>query len=87
MIVIALFVLQDLVHLEKIRGQCSEVCPASPHDTYQAISNKTEVLSDAEEEEDSDPVTYQGIMAEPEVSCVPMSILGRFHKYKVSLVL
>jgi hypothetical protein len=81
-----LSVLQDLADLEKIRGQCSEVCPASSHDTYQAISIKAEVLSDAEEEEDSFPVTYLGIMAEPEVSCVSVSILGRFHKCKVSLI-
>jgi hypothetical protein len=54
--------------------------PASSKDGYQAISVKTEVLSDAEAEEDSLAITFPGgIKAEPEVSCVSVSMLGGFH--------
>jgi hypothetical protein len=44
---------------------------------------KAEVPSDAEEY----PVllTFVGIKAEPEVSCVSMPMLGRFHKYRYPL--
>jgi hypothetical protein len=64
-----LVVLQDLVNLEKVRGLCSEICPTSSHDTYQAIIIKDEVFSDAEEEY-SIPITFPGMKVEPEVSCV-----------------
>jgi hypothetical protein len=56
------------------------MCPASSQDAYQAISIKAEVLSDAEAEEDPLAITSPGMKAEPEVSCVSLSMLGRFHK-------
>jgi hypothetical protein len=40
---------------------------------------KAEILSDVEEEEDPLAITSQGIKAEPGVSCVSVSMLGRFH--------
>jgi hypothetical protein len=44
---------------------------------------KAEVLSDVEEEEDPLAITFPGgIKAEPEVSCVCLSMLGQFHKYR-----
>jgi hypothetical protein len=46
---------------------------------------KADVLSDVEEEEDPVPVALPGIKAEPEVSCVPVSMVGGFHKYRYSL--
>jgi hypothetical protein len=57
------------------------MCPAS-HDAHPAISIKAEVPSDTEAEEEPDPLTFVGIKAEPEVSCVSMPVLGRFHKYR-----
>jgi hypothetical protein len=80
MIHTALVVLQNLTGSKKERVLHSEMSPASSQDTYQAISVKAEVLSDAEAEENPDPITFPGIIAEPEVSCVSMSMLGRFHK-------
>jgi hypothetical protein len=85
MIDIALVVLQNLTDLEKVRCLCSEMSPASSQNAYQAISVKAEVLSDVEEEEDPLPVTFPGIKVEPEVSCVSVSMLGVFHKYRYSL--
>jgi hypothetical protein len=54
--------------------------PASSQDGYEAISVKAEVLSDAEAGEDPLEITFPGgIKAEPEVSCVSVSMLGRCH--------
>jgi hypothetical protein len=42
---------------------------------------KAEVPSDADAEEDPLAIPFPGgIKAEPEVSCVSMPMLGRFHK-------
>lgn len=71
--------LQSIADLENV--QCSEIWPASSHDSYQAVSIKTEVFTD-EEEEYLVPTTLPGIKAEPEVSCV---FLGGFHKYRYRL--
>jgi hypothetical protein len=68
--IIAFVVLQNLADLEEGHGLCSEICPASSSDAYQAVTTKTEVFSDAEEEEYPVPITFPGINAEPEVSCV-----------------
>jgi hypothetical protein len=54
------------------------MCPVSSHDAYPAVLVKAEVLSDAEEEEDCAPLTFVGIKAEPEVSCVSVSMLWNF---------
>jgi hypothetical protein len=78
----ALLVLQNLTDSEEERSLCSEMSPASSEDAFQTISVKAEVPSDVEAEEDPDPVTFLGIKAEPEVSCVSASMLGGFHKYK-----
>jgi hypothetical protein len=52
--------------------------PGASQDAYQAISVKAEVPSDAEAEEDPLAITFPGgIKAEPEVSCVSVSMLGR----------
>jgi hypothetical protein len=64
--------------LEKVRSLHSEICPASSHNTYPAVSIKAEVFSDAEEEEYPEPLTFVGIEAEPEVSCVSVSMLWGF---------
>jgi hypothetical protein len=77
-----LVVLQNLTDLEKARSPHREICPASTDDAYQPISIKAEKLSDAEDDEDPAPMTFVGIKAEPEVSCVSVSILGGFHKYE-----
>jgi hypothetical protein len=77
--------LQNPADLERIyvQGLCTEIFSSSSHDAYQAISIKAEVPSDAEEEEDPLAITFQGgIKAEPEVSCVSVSLLGGFHKYR-----
>jgi hypothetical protein len=81
MIDVALLVLQNLRDSENVQGLCGEICPASSRDAYQAIGIKAEVPSDVEAEEDPDPMTFPGIKAEPEVSCVSVSMLGGFHKY------
>jgi hypothetical protein len=46
-----------------------------------AISIKTEEFSDAEVVEGPVPIAFPGIKAEPEVSCVSVSMLSGFHKY------
>jgi hypothetical protein len=66
---IAFFFLQNLADLEEVQGQCSEICPAFSDDAYQAVSIKTEVFSDAEEEKYPVPLTSPEIWIEPEVSC------------------
>jgi hypothetical protein len=66
-------VLQNSGDLDTVRGLRSEICPAS-HDAYPAVIMKTEVPSDAEEEECPLPLTFVGIKAEPEVSCVSTSL-------------
>jgi hypothetical protein len=81
---VALVVLQNLTDSENVQSLCTEMCPASSHDAYQAINIKAEVLSDAEEE-DPHAKTFPGIKAEPEVSCVSVSMLGGFHKYRYYL--
>jgi hypothetical protein len=76
--------LQNPAGLERVhvRGQCGGICPASSHDADQGISIKVEVPSDAEAEEDLPAITFPGgIKADPEVSCVPVLMLGGFHKY------
>jgi hypothetical protein len=77
------FVLQNLVDLEKVRGPCSEMCPAFSSDESQAVSIKAEVFSDSEEEYPV-RITVPGIKAEPKVSCVS---IGWISQIQVSLVL
>jgi hypothetical protein len=79
MIDAAWFVLQNLTDSEKERVLCSEMSTASSQDVHQFIFVKTEVLSDAELEEDPLAITFPGIKAELEVSCVSVSMLGLFH--------
>jgi hypothetical protein len=78
-------VLQNPTDSENVRGLCTEICPPSSHDAYQAIGIKAEVLSDAEEEECPGPITFPVIKVEPEVSCVTLCMLGAFHKFMYSL--
>jgi hypothetical protein len=80
----AFVVLQNLADLEKGQGLCSEICPASSHDAYEAISIKAEVFSDAEGEEYPVPIKFPGIKAEPEVSCISVRWISQV---QVSLVL
>jgi hypothetical protein len=84
MIHTALVILQNLTDSEKEQGLHSEMCPASSQDTYQAVSVKAEVPSDAEAEEDPDPITFPGTITEPEVSYLSVSMLGGFHRYRYS---
>jgi hypothetical protein len=64
----------------RVRGLSGETCPTSSQDAYQKISVKAEVPSDAVAEEDPLAITSPEIKAEPEVSCVSVSLLGGFHK-------
>lgn len=72
--------LQNPLDLESVQvlALCGEMCHAAFQDAYQAVSVKTEVSS----EKDPLALTFPGIKTEPEVSCVPLSMLGGFHKYK-----
>jgi hypothetical protein len=83
----ALFVLQNPTDLEKVQGLPSEICPASSHDAYPAVSIKAEIFSDAEEEEYPVPLTFVGIKVEPEVSCVSQCPCCAIPQAQVSLVL
>jgi hypothetical protein len=66
-----------------VRGLCGEVSSASPQDADQAIIIKAEVPSDAEAEDDPLAITFPGgIKADPEVSSVSVSMLGRFHYHR-----
>lgn len=67
--------------IEKVRGLCSEIFPASSHDAYLPIGIKAEVISDEEEEEYSVLITIPRIEPKPEVNC----LLGGFHKYMYPL--
>jgi hypothetical protein len=78
------FVLQNLADLEKGQGLCSEMCPASSCDGYQAVAIKAEVFSNAEEEEYPVRITFPRIKAEPEVSCVSIRWISQI---QISLVL
>jgi hypothetical protein len=80
----AFVVLQNLADLEKGQGLCSEICPASSHDAYEAVSIKAEESSDVEEEEYPVPITFPRIKAEPEVSCVSVRWISQI---QVSLLL
>jgi hypothetical protein len=74
--------LQNPADLERaqVRGLCGEICPASSRDEYKGISIKTEVPSDAEAEKNPLAMLFPlEIKAEPEVSYVSVSLLGRFH--------
>jgi hypothetical protein len=84
MIVMALFVLQDVSDLEKVRGLCGEIYTPSLHDVTHAVSIKTEEFSDAEVVEEPVPVTFTGIKDEPEVRCVSVSMLSGFPEYTTS---
>jgi hypothetical protein len=82
--IIAFVILQHLADLEKARGLCREIRPASSSDAYQAVSTKAKVFADAEEEEYSAPITFPEIKAEPEVSCISVRWISQI---QVSLVL
>jgi hypothetical protein len=82
--IVAFVLLQDLTDLEKVRDLHSEMCPASSCDAYQAVTIKTEVFSNAEEENYPVRITFPGIKAEPEVSCVSVRWISQI---QVSLVL
>jgi hypothetical protein len=81
MINTVLLVPQILTDSEKKRNLCGQMSPADSQDTYQAISAKADVPSHGEAEEDPLKMTFPGgIKAEPEVRCVSLSMLGRFHQ-------
>jgi hypothetical protein len=74
-------VLQNCMDLEKhVPGPCSETYPTSSCDAYQAMNIKVEEVSDVEvEEEHPVPMSFIGIKAEHEVSCMSVCpLLGRF---------
>jgi hypothetical protein len=65
----------DILKIEP--GSSSETCPTSPFYGDQMIDVKVE--------EDHMPVTFEGIKAEPEVSCMCVRpVLGTFHRYRES---
>jgi hypothetical protein len=82
MIDTALFVSQNLADSEEGQSLCSEIRPASSHDACHAKSIKAEEVCDAEEEKYPVPVTFERIKAEPEVSCVSVTMLSGFYKYR-----
>jgi hypothetical protein len=63
------------------QDQYTEICPASSHGAFEAISVKAEVLSGVEEE-DPLTITFPEIKSEPEVSYVFVSMLGGLQKYR-----
>jgi hypothetical protein len=77
----ALFVLQDVSVLEEGQGLCGEIYTASSHDVIHAVNIKTEEFSDAEVVEAPVPIAFPKIKADPEVSCVSVSMFNGFHKY------
>lgn len=71
MTVMSMMVLQNYMDLEKAAlGSCSETCPASSRDADHATDMKVECVSDVEKEGDPVQITFPGIKAELEVSCV-----------------
>jgi hypothetical protein len=74
-------VLQNCMDLQKhVPGTCNVTYPASSHDANQAMNIKVEEVSDVEmEEEHPVPMTFVGIKAEHEVSCMSVCpLFGRF---------
>jgi hypothetical protein len=76
-----LVALQNLADLENIQCLCSEVCPASSHDAYQAISIQSEILSYAEEEYPV-PITLSGIKPESKASCVHVRWISQLQIFR-----
>jgi hypothetical protein len=69
-------------------GSHSEACLSSPHSGEQAVDIKVEEFSDVEVEDDPAPMTFIGIKAEHEVSCVSVfPLLAICHSYSVLFVL
>jgi hypothetical protein len=66
--------LQDVTDLEKVGGLCGEIYTSSSHDVTHAVSIKTEEFSDAEVVDEPGPITFPGIKADPEVSCMSVSL-------------
>jgi hypothetical protein len=67
-----MMVLQNCMDLEKrVLAPCSETYPVSSRDANQDINIKVEEVSDVEvEEEHPMPMSFIGIKAEHQVSCV-----------------
>jgi hypothetical protein len=78
-----LIVLQDPADFEKVQSLCSEICPASSHDAYQAISIQAEILPYAEEEEYPVPITLPRIKAKRKVSCVHVRWISQIQVFPV----
>ncbi|XP_023707101.1 zinc finger protein 28 isoform X3 [Cryptotermes secundus] len=56
---------EGCAHPQKdIPGSCSDTCPTTAHDAFQAISIKVEEFSDVEEVEDPLLISFPGIKAE-----------------------
>jgi hypothetical protein len=73
--------LQNYTDLEEVvPGLCCEMHPTSDA-ANQTMNIKAEEVSDVEE--NTEPVTFRKIKAEPEVSCmsVCVSLLRRYHTY------
>jgi hypothetical protein len=82
---VALFDLQNLTDLGKIRVLCDDIYTASSHDVcHHAISRKDKGFSDAEVVEGPVPIAFTGIKDKPEVSCVSVCMLSGFHKYRTA---
>jgi hypothetical protein len=69
-------VLQNCMDLEKrVPAPCSQTYPTSSRDANLAMNIKVEAVSDIEvEEEHPMPMTFIGIKAEHEVSCMSPSV-------------
>jgi hypothetical protein len=77
-----MMLLQNCVDLLKmIPGSYSETCPTSSYGGNEGIDIKIEV-TDIQEEEEPEPVTFPVIKSENEVSCTSVcTLLGTYHKY------
>jgi hypothetical protein len=75
-----IMLLRNCMVLQDKCESSSETCPTS-HDANEIISIKVEGVSYIEKEEDHVELRFSGIKTEHEVSCMSVSLLGKFQKY------
>jgi hypothetical protein len=69
----SMVILQNRLDSQKdVPGSHSEGCASSSLDGDQAVTIKVEEVSDAEDGEDPEPMTFVEIKAEHEVSCMSL---------------
>jgi hypothetical protein len=73
---------------DDVAGSHGEAYASPCSDVHQAISIKVEEFSDVEDGEEPMPMTFIGIKAEHEVSCMSMSpLLGISHSYLFIIII